>query len=260
MRLKKENDYSAWITYLVISFVILGIDSLGWFSGIKSLSEKVINPVSRVVWVTSQNLVKPFHMIKFISSGPQRILDLESRYAEAIVTLQELEGVKEENKSLKKLLGNNPQQSFNYYPVSVVGGSKEIVISAGSSSGISAGDTVISTSNTLVGRVTRISTFTSWITTPDYYLNKIPVIIGSNKIPALLIGTGEGAYIELEQSEKIFVGDFIFTSGINGDYIPKILIGKVSFIEEESANVYKSIKVELLTNLDNTVLIVKTNQ
>ncbi len=260
MRLKKEIDYSAWITSLVISFIILGIDSLGWFSGIKSLSEKIINPVSKVVWITSQNLAQPFHMIKFVSSGPQKILDLESRYAEAIVTLQELEDVKEENKSLKKLLGNNPQQNFSYYPVSVVGGSKEIVISAGSSSNINAGDTVISTLNTLVGRVTRVSTFTSWITTPEYYLNKIPVIIGSNKIPGLLIGTGESVDIKAEQSEKIYVGDFVFTSGISGDYIPKILIGKVDFIEEESASVYKSIKVDLLTNPDNTVLVVKANQ
>lgn len=260
MRLKKEIDYSAWITYLVISFFILGIDSLGWFSGVKSLSEKIINPVSRIVWTTSQNLAKPFHMIKFVSSGPQKILDLESRYAEAIVTLEELERVKEENLSLKKLLGNNPQQNFSYYPVSVVGGSKEIVISAGSSSGINPGDTVISTSNTLVGRVTRVSTFTSWVTTPEYNSSRIPIIIGSNKVPGLLIGTGESAYIELEQSEKIFVGDFVSTSGINGDYIPKILIGKVIFVEEESANIYKSIKVDLLTNPDNTVLVVKANQ
>jgi rod shape-determining protein MreC len=257
MRLKKETDYSIWIIYLVISLFILGIDSLGWFSGIKSLGEKITNPVSGVVRSTSQNLLKPISMIKFISSGPQRILDLESRYAEAIVTLEELESVKEENTSLKKLLGNNPEENFSYYPVSIVGGSKEIILSKGKSSKIEAGDTVISPSNTLVGRVARVSTYTSWVTTPQYYLNKIPVIIGLNRIPGVLIGTGESAYIDLEQSEKIFVGDLIFTSGINGDYVPNILIGKVNFVEEESANIYKNIQVDIFSNPDNTVLVVK---
>ncbi|MFC1653947.1 rod shape-determining protein MreC [Patescibacteria group bacterium] len=257
MRLRTSPDYSAWLPFFVGSLLLLGVDFLGWFSGIRSLGDRLINPLSSGVRGGFHQMAKPIDMIRFMRSGPSKIADLESRYAEALAQLSEVESIKKENESLRKLLGSSPEKGYLYDPVSVVAGNDELILSSGSVSGVEAGEVVVDSSFVLVGRVVRVSPWASWVVTSSYNLTQTPVLIGSLKVSGIMVGDGDRGVVEVEQSDLVSVGNLVITSGSRGNFVPEILVGTVEEVEEESAEVLKKVYVKILSKPGNTVFFVR---
>jgi rod shape-determining protein MreC len=254
---KSGIDYSKWLLYFVISGVMLGVDALGWFSGLKTISDRINNPISRGIRSSIEAVGRPWESVRFMVRGPKKLEDLESRYAEALVKIEEVENLREENESLRKLLGSGSLEEFSYEPVSVVGGHDEVVLGEGSVSGVKPGDVVVDASHVLVGRVVRVSAWTSWVTTAAYTYTQVPVKIGSQEVLGILVGTGDEAVVEVEQADQVFEGDMVITSGSANEYVPGILVGRVTRVEAETAHVMKKVMVDVLAEPGETVFIVR---
>lgn len=259
MRLKTGTDYSLLLPFIAISLVLLGVDFLGWLSGFRAVSERIINPISGGIRVVGQATLEPFATLRFALSGHERVTDLESRYAEALVKAEQVEQLSKENESLRTLLGSGTLSDYNYEPVKTISlDGSELVLSIGSTRGLRGGETVVDENHVLVGRVTKVSSWTSWITRVIDAHSRVPVVIGTSKASGLLVGIGSGkAMVEVEQADQVSVGDSVFTSGTNGDYVSGILVGRVVEVENESASVYKKVLIDPLATLSQIVYLVQ---
>ena len=82
-------------------------------------------------------------------------------------------------------------------------------------------------------------------------------MIGNAKVSGIMEGLGEKAVVEVEQADKVFEGDVVTTSGVNGEFVSGLLVGRVVEVESESANVYKKVVVEPLANPTEVVFVVR---
>ncbi|OGV93417.1 hypothetical protein A3B57_03560 [Microgenomates group bacterium RIFCSPLOWO2_01_FULL_47_10] len=245
-----------FIPYLAISLAIIGVDFLGWFAGIHTVGEKGINGLSFTMTKIGKTAIRPFSNIAFMVSGPERIADLESRYAESLVKAERTVQLKAENDSLRKLLGSGALTQYRYDPVKVVSLHGGVVLAGGMAMGLSAGSNVVDENNVLIGRVTRVSQWTSWVTPVIDPLSSIPVVVGSSLVAGILKGEGTMAVMAVEQADSVSVGDRVESSGITGDFVAGLLIGRVVEVEPETANIYKQVKVEPLASPGEFVYIV----
>ena len=115
---------------------------------------------------------------------------------------------------------------------------KSIVLNKGSHSGIKKGMPVLS-QNYLVGRVVEINYLSSRVLLLSDLNSKIPVVIESSGVQAILSGTGkENPKLEyLPEGFEISEGVTIFTSGKDGIFPPGIPVGKTILKEEDLVSV-----------------------
>lgn len=145
-----------------------------------------------------------------------------------------------------------------------------LTIDKGSHNGITEGMVVINSTG-VIGKTTNVSTFTCdvrLITTTDTN-NKISVnIVSDGKRLTGVINKYDYStgYLEIEgisNTDKVTVGDVVYTSGLGGVFPSGILIGKVSEITTDVYDLAKIINVTPSANFDDinyvTVLKRKVN-
>lgn len=257
MRLASGNDYSRFLPYVAVSLVLLGLDFLGWLSGFRTLSERSMNPISGVIRNVGIAALQPLSTFRFALSGPTRIADLENRYAEALVKAEAVDTLTQENESLRTLLGSGASSSYSYVPLQTVSLEGEIVLAAGDALGVGAGETLVNENHILIGRVTRVSAWTSWATPISDTHSQVPVMIGTAKIAGIMTGIGDKGIVQVQQSDTVRLGDIVKTSGVQGTFVAGLLIGRVVSVEPESAAIYKNVEVELLGKPTDFVYIVR---
>ena len=141
-----------------------------------------------------------------------------------------------------------------------------ITIDKGTYNGVDE-DVVVVNSTGLIGKVVRSTTFTSdvrLITTSDTN-NKISVSItnGDNRLNGLIKGYNyKENKLEVEgisNTEKVNIGDKVYTSGLGGVFPSGILIGSVESITTDEYDLAKIIKVVPSANFDdiNYVTVLK---
>ena len=141
-----------------------------------------------------------------------------------------------------------------------------ITIDKGTYNGVDE-DMVVVNSTGLIGKVVRSTTFTSdvrLITTSDTN-NKISVSItnGDNRLNGLIKGYNyKENKLEVEgisNTEKVNIGDKVYTSGLGGVFPSGILIGSVESITTDEYDLAKIIKVVPSANFDdiNYVTVLK---
>ncbi len=152
------------------------------------------------------------------------------------------------------------RNSVNWY--------NNLTIDKGSNNGIKEGMVVINSTG-VIGKTTNVSTFSSdvrLITTTDTN-NKISVsIISDGKKLTGVISSYDykTGYLEVEgisNTDKVSVGDIVYTSGLGGVFPSGILIGKVSQITTDVYDLAKIINVSPSANFEdiNYVTVLKRN-
>ena len=199
---------------------------------------------------------------------------LKSNIEKAEAMEAENEELRQEIKSLKDELNiDHVLSDYDYLNATVINRNSlnwynNLTIDKGSNNGIKEGMVVINSTG-VIGKTTNVSTFSCdvrLITTTDTN-NKISVsIISDGKKLTGVINrydyksktlTVEG----ISNTDKVTVGDMVYTSGLGGVFPSGILIGKVSEITTDVYDLAKVIKVKPSANFEdiNYVTVLKRN-
>ncbi|NOL49319.1 rod shape-determining protein MreC [Pelistega europaea] len=156
-----------------------------------------------------------------------------------------------ENAQLRQLLGIKNSVSIPSVAVQILYAAanplhQTLILTKGANDGIAPGMPVIGEGG-IVGQVQRVTSSTSEASLITDERVTMPAIVVRNGLRVVVYGTGHPGLIEvryLAQGADIKEGDQLVTSGIGGVYPAGLAIGRVSKIENNSAQGFVSALVE----------------
>jgi len=116
--------------------------------------------------------------------------------------------------------------------------SRSYIALAGSESGLKNGAVAL-TDRGLFARVIEVGPHAARLMLLTDYLSRVPVLVGQNRIPAILTGDNskQPKLIFTENAEKIQEGDVVLTSGYMGVYPSGLNVGIVASVQEDKISV-----------------------
>ncbi len=179
------------------------------------------------------------------------------------VRIAELEA---ENRRLHALLGLKSVLGLNAIGARVIGGDatglgRTIIIDQGSANGVRAGMAVLSTEG-VVGRVIAAGSKAARVMLINDYNSALEAIDERSRTRGLVTGTlsGQVALKYVGRSADVRVGDTLITSGQDGIYPGKLLVGSVASVAREGPGLFLEVQVKPTARLDRLeqVLVVGT--
>lgn len=187
-----------------------------------------------------------------------------------------LQGVKEENDTLREALGLNLQKDFDLVLGRVISKdilSDSLLINVGLNDGIKKGFPVILAVNLpekalqggdLLGKVVDVYPNYSRVMLITQKNNKIDVEIPDAKSFALSVGGG-GLKAGLEmfpRDKELKEGSLIITSALGGNYPPGLLMGKVKSVKKLDNEPFQKADIETVFDLNtiNNIFVIKVAQ
>lgn len=226
-----------------------------------------------------------FYPFKYVFNKINDYKELKSirqKYQTLLPEIDRIDSLETENIELRKQLENLKDElsidysinDYDYLNATVVYRNvsywyNTITIDKGTYNGVEV-DMAVVNSKGLIGKVVSTTAFTSdikLITTSDTN-NKISITVsnGGNKINGLIKNYNyKTKFLEVEgisNTEKVNVGDYVYTSGLGGIFPSGILIGKVANITTDEYDLAKIIDVEPIADFDdiNYVAILKRKE
>lgn len=224
----------------------------------------------------------PFNYIFNIVDDYKELINIREKYQELLPEVKRIDSLKTENIELRSQLESMKEEldidytinGYEFLNATVISRNISywyniITIDKGSYNGVEV-DMVVVNSSGLIGKVISTTTFTSdvkLLTTSDTN-NKISVAIssGNNKLYGLIKDYNYNTkYLEIEgisNTEKVSVGDYVYTSGLGGVFPSGILIGTVEEITTDEYDLAKIINVKLAADFDsvNYVAVLKRKE
>lgn len=279
MNRRKKKLELRFVFLIVIIIIVVLIAVLSYalktdkkLNTFESIVKDVVVEIQKVVYMPFKGASSMFSDYKALGDvlEENKILKfnvekMESLEAENIELKQEIEKLKEEL-DIEHVLSD-----YDYLNATVVSRNastwyNNLTIDKGSHNGIKEGMVVINSTG-VIGKITNVSTFSSdvkLITTTDTN-NKISVKVtsGDKGLTGLINSYDyETGFLEVEgisNTEKVSIGDLVYTSGLGGVFPSGILIGKVESITTDVYDLSKIINVSPSANFDdiNYVTVLK---
>lgn len=149
----------------------------------------------------------------------------------------------EEQKELKEYLNYIPPSNTRHLLVKIAmdegsAFTRSFIVSAGENQGVSKGMLAFSAKG-LFARVVEVMPNHARVMAVTDYMSRVPVWVGKNKVPALLVGDNTARpYLQfLHENEVVHEGENVMTSGYVGVYPAGLLIGTVDTVREEEVRV-----------------------
>ena len=227
--------------------------------------------VKDTITSTEKIVFAPFKFILNKVDDYKELKDIRKKYQYLLPQVERIDSLNAENIELRKQINAMKEElnidytinDYEFLNATVINRNiahwyNIITIDKGSYNGVEP-DMVVVNSNGLIGRVISTTTFTSdirLITTGDT-INKISVTIsdGNSSVNGLIKNYNYNTkYLEVEgvsNTEKVSIGEYVYTSGLGGIFPSGILIGKVKKITTDEYDLAKIISVEPSANFDN---------
>lgn len=229
--------------FIFLSLSILLLDQLNFLNPIKSVAQTVFLPAQYTAHAINTGISDTFSFLTFWKSGELRIKNLEQRNLELISQTNKIKSLEKENIELKKQLGVTRFSNNKLLPVQVLGKSRYLIVSAGTSDGVRENMTVIYLDN-LVGKVIKTNPKASFVELPTDASSKIPAKI--NTVRAVATGQfNSSIFLEkVAQNEEIKIDDVVLTTGENTDIYPNLIIGKITSIDSKETDIFKKATIK----------------
>ncbi len=236
--------------WLVITVVILSI-AIGIFNAASDVTfledavKVVITPVQKLCTNIGNGISDFFDYFSDKEKLHEEINRLKDENAQLKVQINENEASKTENEQLRKLLNLKSGNSrFELETAEVIARDPSnwyntLTIDKGSTDGIAVNQPVISSGNSLVGRISDVGTTWSKITLltdPEHAVGSQILRSGEYGIcegEGNLTSDGGCRLSFISKNANIIVGDTVTTSGLGGIYPKGLVIGKIQKIRPD---------------------------
>jgi len=269
MRRRDIKPKHILITIIIIIIIILAIFSFTLkedrqLNKFESLIKDTVTSVQKVV-------TSPFNWIFQKIDDYRELINIREKYQKLLPEVDRIDSLTTENTELRKQLEAMKEElnidytinEYEFLNATVISRNisywyNTITIDKGTYNGVEPNMVVVN-SDGLIGKVISTTTFTSDIkllTTSDTN-NKISVAIsnGHNKLYGLIkdynYNTNSLEVEGISNTEKVSIGDSVYTSGLGGIFPSGILIGKVTEITTDEYDLAKIINVKPIANFDN---------
>ena len=251
-----------YVFWLLMSGLLLVLSIGSWFKPEVAVIERGSNAVTDFtyqVWMIGQI---PVTTVQYWRDGHIRLAETEARLERMAVDKSRLSALEAENLTLKDLSKLKLKPPI---PPEMVGqwtsASQRGVIYPGSQAGIEAGMVVTDTEGVYVGTVVKISAYLSLVLRPYDRESKLAVRVLGKATNGVLTGDGQTAHLEgVLQQDSLTVGDLLVTSSAEGRIPEGIVVGEVSQLNGQAADVTKEAEVKLLGNYHEGVVVMLGTQ
>lgn len=271
-----KNKTTLWliVTVLILSIAIGVLNATkSEVSFVENALEIVITPVQKVFTSASNGVSNFFGYFSNKKALQAEIDSLKKENSELKQQLVKNEAAYNENEQLRKLLNlksNNVEFEFEAAEVIARNPSNwynSLMVDKGATDGIALNQTVVSSGNTLVGRVSEVGTTWSRITLVTDAEHAAGAQISRSGEYGICegdtSGTSEGGcrMSFVSKNADIIVGDTVITSGLGGIYPKGLVIGKVQKIRPDIQGIsqYATIKPEADFKNLKTVFIIQND-
>ena len=235
--LKKGNRQKfSLLTLIIISIIILSLEYFksGPINQIRMIAKDIIIKSSYVVSVPFKSISKTYSSLIDHINMYDEFEKLKTAETKSKNLILENNFFKEENQRLKKLIDEKNLYNEEFFVTKVLLDQKSpylrsLLINKGFKHGIKLGAAVRSDSY-FIGKVVDSNYLTSRILLISDLNSKIPIIIEPGSISAILSGTGNNEFGEIEylpEKNNIEEGGIVYTSGSDGVISSGIPIGKI---------------------------------
>lgn len=279
MNKRRKKIEFRYLFFIIIIIIVILIAILSYalktdkkLNTFESILKDTVVEIQKVIYMPFKNfssMITDYNSLKNVLEENKilksNIEKIESLEAENTELKSEIEQMKNEL-NIEYVLSD-----YDYLNATVVNRNastwyNNLTIDKGSHNGIEEGMVVINSTG-VIGKTTNVSTFSSdvkLITTTDTN-NKISVKIdsGDTSLTGLINGYDyKTGYLEIEgisNTEKVSIGDLVYTSGLGGVFPSGILIGKVENITTDVYDLSKIINVSPSANFEdiNYVTVLK---
>jgi rod shape-determining protein MreC len=254
------QNLRTYIIFFIISTLLLLTDQLLGLSPLRALLELPIIPAKVFFYSQKQALDHNFLFLPDCRACQQRLSRARSSERQYSYLITQLSHLKEENASLRKLLGAPLPPEWKFLPARVIGQAPEsISINQGQSQGVRQQMMVIA-QGVLVGQISSTTERQS----------QVDLITSSTKIPSLVLSTTDQqqlakGVIEYQDHQLILTkvlpgetltpGDIVVTSG-EGGFLPDVPVATIekSFMDNPTDAFQKAI-LQPLADLDHLSLV-----
>lgn len=258
------------IAVLLLGMMVVSAADRGKVTFIEDFVGIVITPIQNLcVTISSKggDFVAIFTEHKKLIEENEK---LKNELASSAGALRDAQIYKQENESLRKMLGiADENRDFEFESALVVasemsGYSHTLTLNKGSASGVKKRDVVI-TADGLVGYVCELGTTWCKITTVLDSSCEVGALISRTQDVGVLEGdfslaaNGNCKLAYLANEVKLSAGDSVITSGISGIFPPRIMIGNIVEIKPESHGISQYAIVEPavdFTKLKNVYIVI----
>ena len=207
------------------------------------------------------SLAKPFDTLRTnlvnASADEETLTELRDRNAYLLSQLGELQQYKEENESLRAMLGLASSFGASGVAAQVITGPQDtwtqtIVINRGSNDGVGL-DMPVTDGASLVGQVCAVSPTTATVRLINDPMFSMSVSVGESGAAGILSGSVDSTvrvdYVSSD--DAVSVGDVVRASGRSDVYPKGLAVGTVASVVSEPSSLFQDIVVKPLTQAAN---------
>ncbi len=227
------------LVLLVFLLMLIGKADIAIVEQIKTTALDIANPIIRVVSYPAQGISYIIDSVNNIISVKEENIRLKEENKVLVEWRNYAQKLEYDLERLIKTTNYIPPPEASFVTAKIIADSgssfsQTIIAIAGKNNGIEK-DMIAITDEGVVGRVLYSGRNTSRIILLNDINSRLPVVIGKNKLRAMLIGTNKKhptiSFLPIDS--QVEVGDKITTSGIGGIFPPDLNVGVVSKVSED---------------------------
>ena len=253
--MKPSSLIFRFLIAVFFSLIIILFDSLSWLGWFRDSIETIFRPETRALSLASDAIAQSIASVRYISSGPARIADLERRLA-AAENLSIVSVRNQEKSDSAKVFGWADGRNFSLIPAAVLSSGSQLIIEIPpdlphlSDTPDLIGQPVISPEGALVGSIALVSRWSARVKLLSDSGSQIPVAVlkpDKQKLTVGLLSGSFGAAITLEKvlTEIDLQPDLsIVTTGEDYRFPSDLLIGWIGKTgAKEVSSLYQTAEV-----------------
>jgi len=255
--------------WVVVAFLFVFIRYLDFSKPILDFFGKAMIPVQKRAENIDKQVSEWIYTFSHIEELKNENAELKDQIFELQSRLNELEGFRRENASLREQCGVEEKRDINYILAEVVSldrdvkGIASLKVDKGKNDGVKSGAVVLYKKNILIGRITDVDKYSSHVEMVTSFPSRIGVLVKSVGGDARGIVTGQtGEFLVIENVDRnrtIKEGEEVITSGEDDIFPRGFLIGVVDHSEADPTSSFQTVYLKALFDPLNLkyVLIVK---